>query len=78
MYIRTSLVCSTLRVSSIRIFILIDPKYNKFHIQIIFIFTNELALFTYTIHIDNKIARDEVNFEEINLDPHNLRHVHTY
>ena len=25
MYIRTSLVCSTLRVSSIRIFILIDP-----------------------------------------------------
>ena len=26
MYIRTSLVCSTLRVSSIRIFILIDPK----------------------------------------------------
>ena len=29
MYIRTSLVCSTLRVSSIRIFILIDPIYNN-------------------------------------------------
>ena len=29
MYIRTSFVCSTLRVSSIRIFILINPKYNK-------------------------------------------------
>ena len=30
MYIRTSFVCSTLRVSSIRIFILIDPKYNSY------------------------------------------------
>ena len=29
MYIRTSFVRSTLRVSSIRIFILIDPKYNN-------------------------------------------------
>ena len=29
MYIRTSLVCSTLRVSSIRIFILIDPKIQQ-------------------------------------------------
>ena len=28
MYIRTSFVCSTLRVSSIRIFILINPIFN--------------------------------------------------